>query len=120
MYRPLDEKSPPVGGFSLSVASYVVKARTGKFKRKKKYKNSRKTRPFPQKELVFVELLSEFEPEVSSLPTDWKPGNCWCSVVSGPFCSGKMRISVLSAPLLPSTTFPVWVRLWVKRFSGSK
>ena len=34
--------------------------------------------------------------------------------VSGPFCSGKMMLSVLSAPLSPSASFAVWVRLWVK------
>ena len=60
-----------------------------------------------------MELLSGFEPETSSLPTDWKPGNCWCSAVSGPFCFGKMMFSVLSAPLVPSAFFAVWVRLWV-------
>jgi len=59
-----------VGGFSLSVAVYVVKARAGKFKRKKKYKNCRKIRRFPQKSPGFVELLSGFEPEASSLPTN--------------------------------------------------
>jgi len=68
MYRPLEEKSPPVGGFSLSVAGYVVKAMTGKFKRKKKCKNRRKIRPFQQKRPDFMELLSGFEPEASSLP----------------------------------------------------
>ena len=60
-----------------------------------------------------MELLTRFELVTSSLPTDWKPGNCWCSAVSGPFYSGKIRFSVLSAPLVPSAFFAVWVRLWV-------
>ncbi len=68
MYRPLDEKSPPVGGFSLSVAAYVVNARAGKFKCKKKCKNCRKIRHFQQKRSGFMELLFGFEPDASSLP----------------------------------------------------
>jgi len=71
MYHPLEEKSPPVGGFSLSVAVYVVKARTRKFKCKKKCKNCRKAQPFPQKRLGFMKLQSEFEPEASSLPIEY-------------------------------------------------
>ena len=62
---------------------------------------------------VFLELLTRFELVTSSLPTDWKPRNRWRSAVSGPFCSGKVMLSVLSAPLSPPASFVVWVRLWV-------
>ncbi len=78
MYRPLDEKSPPVGGFSLSVAAYVVNARAGKFKRKKKCKNRWKIRHFQQKRPGFMELLFGFEPDASSLPIR----QTWFCVVS--------------------------------------
>ena len=101
-------------GFSLSVASYVVKVKAGKFKCRKMCGDQGKIRPFQQKRPDFVELLSGFEPETSSLPTDWIPENSWYSAVSEPFCSGKMRFSVLSTPLIPSAPFAVWVRLWVK------
>lgn len=100
-------------GFSLSVASYVVKAKAPRFKRPKMCRNQNKSRSFPQKRPAFVELLSGFEPETSSLPTDWKPRNRWRSAVSGPVCSGKVMLSVLSAPLSPPASFVVWVRLWV-------
>ena len=100
-------------GFSLSVAGYVVKGRTGKFKCGKMCRNQRKIRPFQQKRPDFVELLTRFELVTSSLPTDWKPRNRWRSAVSGPFCSGKVMLSVLSAPLSPPASFVVWVRLWV-------
>ena len=102
-----------MGGFSLSVASYVVNAKVPRFKRPKMCRNQNKSRSFPQKRPTFVELLSGFEPETSSLPTDSSPGNHWYPAVSGLFCSGKMKFSVLSAPLSPPATFPVWVRLWV-------
>ncbi len=60
MYRPPEEKSPPVGGFSLSVAGYVVKARAGKFKRKEKCKNRRKIRPFLLEKTDFPAILALF------------------------------------------------------------
>ena len=101
-------------GFSLSVAVYVVNAKAPKFKHSKMCQNLNKSRPFPQKRPTFVELLSGFEPETSSLPTDCKPGNFWYPAVSGSFCSGKIIVSVISAPLTPSAFFAVWVRLWVK------
>ena len=62
---------------------------------------------------VSLELLGRFELPTSSLPTDCKPGNRWYPAVSGPFCSGKVLLSVLSAPLSPPDSFAVWVRLWV-------
>ena len=55
-------------GFSLSVAGYVVKGRTGKFKCGKMCRNQRKIRPFQQKRPDFVELLTRFELVTSSLP----------------------------------------------------
>lgn len=59
-------------GFSLSVASYVVKAKTPRFKCQKMCENQSKSQPFPQKRPAFVELLSGFEPETSSLPNKEK------------------------------------------------
>lgn len=50
-----------MGGFSLSVAVYVVKARAGKFKRKKKYKNCCKIRPFPQKRPDFMKIYNNLD-----------------------------------------------------------
>ena len=101
-------------GFSLSVASYVVKVKVWKFNYKRMCKNQRKSWPFLRKRPTFVELLTRFELVTSSLPTDCKLGNRWYPAVSGPFCSGKMMLSVLSTPLILSASFPVWVRLWVK------
>ena len=62
-------------GFSLSVASYVVKVKVWKFNYKRMCKNQRKSWPFLRKRPTFVELLTRFELVTSSLPTDWKPGN---------------------------------------------
>jgi len=95
MYHPLEEKSPPVGGFSLSVAVYVVKARTRKFKCKKKCENRRKIKLFQHKMPDFVDLLSGFEPETSSLPTAWKPGNYWYSEVFRSFASERLKICIV-------------------------
>ena len=61
----------------------------------------------------FLELLT------SSLSTAWKTRNRWYSAVSGLFCSRKMMLSVLSAPLSPSASFPVWVRLWVSGLTNA-
>ena len=107
-------------GFSLSVASYVVKVKVWKFNYKRMCKNQRKSWPFLRKRPTFVELLTRFELVTSSLPSDRKPESCWCSAVSGPFCPGKMILSILSAPLPPSASFPVWVRLWVKLSQDAK
>ena len=37
-------------------------------------------------------------------------GGDYYSAVSRPFCSGKVLLSVLSAPLSPPASFPMWVR----------
>mgnify|MGYP006906618676 CR=1 FL=1 len=60
-----------------------------------------------------MELLPRFELGTSSLPSDSKPGNRWYPAVSGPFCSRKIMLFVLSTPLIPSASFAAWVRLWV-------
>ena len=62
------EYKPPVRQFFLSVACYVVKPEVQKFKRKKKCREQKETRCFQQKTAGFVELLSRFELETSSLP----------------------------------------------------
>ena len=66
---------PPVDGFSLSVASYVVNAKAPRFKRSK------------QKGPTFVELLTRFEPETSSLPTAIAIFFTYFSVIYSRFCS---------------------------------
>lgn len=58
----------PVDGFSLSVASYVVKAKAPRFKHSKMCQNQSKIRLFLQKRPNFVELLTRFELVTSSLP----------------------------------------------------
>ncbi len=63
------EYKPPVRQFFLSVACYVVKPEVQKFKRKKKCREQKETRCFQQKTAGFVELLSKFKLETSSLPT---------------------------------------------------
>ena len=62
-----------------------------------------------------LELLSRFELETSSLPTDCQPSEYRFPVLWGPFCSGKSETMVLSAPLSPPARFLLWVNLWVKR-----
>ena len=61
-----------------------------------------------------LELLGGFEPPTSSLPSDWKPRECRCSALSGPFCFGDTWSLALSRPLTPSGFFRVWVTVWVK------
>ena len=58
----------PDGPFFLSVACYVVKPEVQKFKREKKCRGQQRIRRFQQKTADFVELLSRFELETSSLP----------------------------------------------------
>ena len=60
-----------------------------------------------------LELLSGFEPETSSLPTDWE-GEVSCFRVllclfqsEGPYSLAHFR------PLVPLSRFPVWVTVWV-------
>ena len=60
-----------------------------------------------------MELLSGFEPETSSLPTNWRHSSLWFSTLSGPFCSKRMRSPALLYPLFPPARFPVWVSVWV-------
>ena len=60
-----------------------------------------------------MELLSRFELETSSLPTDSPPSKCLHSALWGHFCSEKAETIVLSAPLLPPARFLLWVKLWV-------
>ena len=61
-----------------------------------------------------MELLGRFELPTSSLPTDSQPSECLFPALLGSFCSGKSETLMLSAPLIPSASFAVWVRLWVK------
>ena len=58
----------PVDGFSLSVASYVVKDKAVKLKCRKMCRNQEKIWPFLLERPDFVELLGGFEPPTSSLP----------------------------------------------------
>ena len=73
--------------FSLSVASYVVNAKAPRSKHSKMCQNRNKSRPFPQKRPAFVELLSGFEPETSSLPTAMATFFVYFSLVYSRFCS---------------------------------
>ena len=65
---------------------------------------------------VFLELLSRFELETSSLPTDCQPSEYRFPALWRPFCSGKSETLVLSALLSPTTRFLLWVNLWVRRY----
>ena len=100
--------------FFLSVAGYVVKLEPPNFISAIKFRNIRKANHFRINPPFYVRLLFRHEPHRSSLPSDWKPQERLRLALSGPFCSRKMMVSVLSAPLSPSATFPVWVRLWVR------
>ena len=106
-------------GFSLSVAVYVVKPISPEFNRKKLFQKQATIQILTQNMRVLVNSQDGLEPSASSLPIDCKPGSCWHSAVSGPFCSGKISFFVLSAPLLPFTSFAVWVRLWVTAVNPS-
>lgn len=80
------EYKPPVRQFFLSVACYVVKPEVQKFKRKKKCREQKETRCFQQKTAGFVELLSRFELETSSLPTAMAIFFTYFPLVYNPFC----------------------------------
>ena len=67
-----------------------------------------------------MELLPRFELGTSSLPTDWKPRECRCSALSGPFCYSGTWSLALSRPLSPPAFFRVWVTVWVKPKSRSR
>ena len=58
-----------MGQFFLSVACYVVKPKIQKSKHQKMYRKQKEIRRFQQKTADFMELLSRFELETSSLPT---------------------------------------------------
>jgi len=97
------------------VAFSVVKGLIANFKQAKKLRKAKQNRPFQTKRAGFVELLSEFEPETSSLPTDWKDEvfcfpDLLCPLLSGTPCS-----PALFRPLVPSARFPVWVTVWVSQ-----
>ena len=81
------EYKPPVRQFFLSVACYVVKLEVQKFKRKKKCREQKETRCFQQKTAGFVELLSRFELETSSLPTAMAIFFTYFPLVYSRFCS---------------------------------
>ena len=104
---------PRWAGFFLSVAGYVVKPGMQKFKCENKCQLQKEIRRFQQKTADFVELLSRFELETSSLPTDSKPSEHRFPALWGPFCSKKAETTVLSTPLLPPARFAVWVMVWV-------
>ena len=74
-------------GFSLSVASYVVKVKVWKFNYKRMCKNQRKSWPFLRKRPTFVELLTRFELVTSSLPTAMAIFFVYFSLVYSRFCS---------------------------------
>ena len=61
-----------------------------------------------------MELLSGFEPETSSLPTDWEDEVFCFPGLLCPFWSGVSSFPALLRPLLPSAHFPVWVAVWVR------
>ena len=61
-----------------------------------------------------MELLSGFEPETSSLPTDWEDEVFCFPGLLCPFWSGVSSFPALLRPLLPSARFPVWVAVWVR------
>ncbi len=63
----------PVGQFFLSVAYYVVKPEMQKSKCPKMCGMQKEIRRFQQKTADFVELLSRFELETSSLPMGLGP-----------------------------------------------
>jgi len=64
----LAHRENPVGHLFLSVACYVVKPKMQKFKGGEKCQRQKEIRHFQQKTADFVELLSRFELETSSLP----------------------------------------------------
>ena len=68
---------------------------------------------FTQKYPNYVGPLFQFEPVISSLPTDTPPSERLHSALWGRFCSKKAEAIVLSAPLPPPARFLLWVRLWV-------
>ena len=64
---------------------------------------------------VYLELLSGFEPETSSLPTDWENEISCVRALLCPFPSGDPCSPSLLSPLFPPARFPVWVSVWVSK-----
>ena len=62
-----------------------------------------------------LELLSGFEPETSSLPTDWENEISCVRTLLCPFPSGDPCSPSLLSPLFPPARFPVWVSVWVSK-----
>ena len=66
-------------------------------------------------EALELELLSGFEPETSSLPTDWENEISCVRALLCPFPSGDPCSPSLLSPLFPPARFPVWVSVWVSK-----
>lgn len=103
-----------LGGLSFPVCGlFCGQRRKPKFKLPKIVAKTNKTTAFRQKISCFVGLLSGFEPETSSLPTDWA-GEVFCFPgLSCPFPSNIPYSLTLLSPLFPPARFPVWVTVWV-------
>ncbi|MBD5161671.1 MAG: hypothetical protein HDT14_06610 [Oscillibacter sp.] len=99
-------------GFSLSVASYVVKGKAGKFNRRKMCMSQGKIRPFPQKRPDFVELLGGFEPPTSSLPTARLNFLQYFRFIYSCFCSNANHFQhflMTGSPLFPALSVAGYV-----------
>ena len=107
---------------SLASSSQTVAApkRAGQYSRQESPKNKTKSTQTAKFECLKLELLPRFELGTSSLPTDWKPRECRCSALSGPFCYSGTWSLALSRPLSPPAFFRVWVTVWVKPKSRSR
>ena len=113
-----------MGQLFLSVAGYVVKPEVQKFKREKKCQEQKETRCFQRKTAGFVELLSRFELETSSLPTAIAIFFAYYSFIYSRFCSVPFafrhslntvfpcipRLSVAGYVVKPATAGPLHVR----------
>ncbi len=117
------EYKPPVRQFFLSVACYVVKPEVQKFKRKKKCREQKETRCFQQKTADFVELLSRFELETSSLPLQKSCYSLLLSIL--PYCPQSIVLQRIEGNLYASCCFlsqlkKVYFLMPVSVFSGTQ
>ena len=63
-----------------------------------------------------MELLSGFEPETSSLPTDWESEVfCFRALLCLLPFDGPHYLALL-CPLFTPARFPVWVSVWVRHY----
>ena len=67
-----------------------------------------------------MELLSGFEPETSSLPTDWESEVfCFRALLCLLPFDGPHYLALL-CPLFTPARFPVWVSVWVSKNGSSQ